>query len=75
MMWSGGSPISVFGLFNLPASATEIPKISEAASTVHAFCGKALLWLVVVHLMGALKHLMFHSDETIARMLIPKRVA
>lgn len=74
MVWSGGNPISVFGLLDFPASATEIPEMSEVASAVHAFCGKALLWLTVVHIAGVLKHLMFHSDETIVRMLIPKRV-
>ena len=75
MLWSTGSPVSVFGLFDFPAAATQIPAINEVAGVGHSFCGKALLWLTVIHVAGALKHLMFHSDETIARMFIPKRQA
>ena len=32
-----------------------------------------LFVLVIVHIGGALKHLMFHTDDTIVRMLWPGR--
>jgi cytochrome b561 len=49
---------------------------SELASTVlavHLDAGNVLLILVITHFLGAMKHLMFHQDDSIVRMLWPKR--
>jgi len=74
IMWSNGLTVSIFGLFELHGPAEGIPGIFEAASAVHKICGQGILWLTVIHIGGSLKHLMFHDDETIARIFIPKRV-
>ena len=42
------------------------------AFTVHRTAGNAMFFLVVLHILGALKHLMFHHDDSIVRMLWPK---
>ncbi|MEM9404385.1 MAG: cytochrome b/b6 domain-containing protein [Pseudomonadota bacterium] len=47
--------------------------IGAAAYTVHRNAGNAMFVLVVLHILGALKHLMFHHDDSIVRMLWPKR--
>jgi cytochrome b561 len=73
IMWSDGNPISVFGLISLPSPLSEMPVVNEAARAVHAFCGQSVLWLTVIHIGGALRHLMFHDDDTIARIFVPKR--
>ena len=44
-----------------------------AVHTVHASSATFLAVLVVVHILGSLKHLMFHDDETIARMFVPRK--
>lgn len=44
-----------------------------AVRAVHASAGNFLFLLLVVHILGALKHLMFHDDETIERMLWPRK--
>lgn len=47
--------------------------LNNVARFIHA-CGANLLYaLVVLHILGALKHLMFHDDDTIVRMLWPNR--
>ncbi len=46
--------------------------LGAAGFTVHRYAGNAMLALVVLHILGALKHLMFHHDDSIVRMLWPK---
>ena len=60
MMVSG--PVMVF---------VENPMLTEVAFTIHAASGTALLALVLVHIGGTLKHIIFHEDDTIVRMLWP----
>jgi cytochrome b561 len=73
LAWSSATPIVIFGRFDIQGPAAGIPWIHELASATHGFCGKAVLWLTVIHVVGAFKHLMFHNDETFARMFVPKK--
>jgi cytochrome b561 len=58
-----------------PIMAWALPERVELASYALLFHGNAailLVGLVVLHILAALKHLMFHDDETIARIFLPK---
>ena len=44
----------------------------ENIHRVHSLSANILFFLVVLHILGTLKHLMFHEDETIARMIWPR---
>ena len=46
---------------------------SDSIRAIHAGTANTLFLLVLVHILGALKHLMFHEDETIERMIWPKK--
>lgn len=46
--------------------------IYGAAYVVHSRSASVLLGLVLLHIGGTLKHLIFHEDDTIVRMLWPK---
>lgn len=48
------------------------PAMAEGALLFHSNAAKLLLVLVLLHVAAALKHLMFHDDETIARIFVPK---
>lgn len=69
-MVSGGGPVSVFGLFRVPA--LPVPT-SEAASstffTVHEKLGTLMLVLLALHVLGALKHQFVDRDRTLGRMI------
>jgi len=41
--------------------------------SAHGTIANLLALLVVIHVGGALKHLMFNDDETIARIFLPRR--
>lgn len=66
---TGGKPVSWFGLFNVPA----LPIARDADShdlwdTVHVFLGWAMLALVVLHILGALKHQLQGHRQIFGRM-------
>lgn len=73
MLWAGGNPVNVFGWFSVPGPIGKSPTTGDLAYFIHSNAALLLFWLVVLHIGGALKHLMFHSDDTIARMIWPGR--
>jgi cytochrome b561 len=47
--------------------------ISGFALKVHAMSASILFALVLIHLGGTLKHIIFHEDDTIVRILWPRK--
>ncbi|MET4000593.1 cytochrome b [Marinobacterium sp. MBR-109] len=66
-----GQGISVFGWFELPALITGLPRQADRAGAVHYWLAMAVLALVVLHILGALKHHFIDRDTTLIRMLRP----
>ena len=64
-----GSPINVFDLFSVPATVTSIPEQEDTAGFVHFYLACALIALVVLHAVAALKHHFINHDNTLRRML------
>lgn len=65
---TGGHPISMFRLFNMPA----LPKneaVSAAAATVHSVVAYILIVLICLHVAAALKHHLVDRDATLKRMI------
>jgi cytochrome b561 len=73
LAWAGGKSILILGKFNFPMAATHTPELAEAAFAIHSLAATILFALLVLHILGALKQLMFNDDDTIVRMLRPKR--
>ena len=73
MVLAGGGSFSLFGVFSFTLPFSESDSLRKAAFAVHKLAGITVMSLTVLHIAGALKHLMFHEDETIVRMLKPKR--
>ena len=63
MLLSG--PALAWALDNYPAGIALLHGIHSSMSNL-------LFALVLLHLLGAMKHLMFHDDETLLRMLFPR---
>lgn len=47
--------------------------LATVAQTIHGQAAVGLAALVVLHVLAAMKHLMFHDDETIARIFVPRK--
>ena len=63
-----GPVMAGVGAWNLADS------IAVVALWLHAKAAILLALLVVAHISGALKHLMFNDDETLARIFVPRAV-
>lgn len=69
-MSSLGSPISVWGLFEVPTLPVPVNKdLAEQIFEVHEVAGTTLLVLVAVHILATLKHTLIDKDGTLSRML------
>lgn len=67
---SFGQPISVWGLFSLPAlPVPQNPALGEQIFELHGASGIALLVLAALHALAALKHTFIDKDGTLYRML------
>ena len=67
---SFGEPIDVFGLFTVPALPVGIDEArGEAIFELHGTAGIALLVLIAVHALAAIKHTIVDKDGTLLRML------
>ena len=73
MVWSGGHAVVIFEALSIPAPVAQSESLRSFAWTLHSRAAMVLLVLVIVHIGAALKHLMFHTDDTIVRMLWPEK--
>ncbi len=64
-----GRPVSVFGLFEVPATLTSLPRQEDVAGLVHEYLAWALVVFAAVHALAALKHHFIDRDTTLLRML------
>lgn len=71
MVWAGGRPIVIFDAIRIPGPIAEAETLGDLARFIHSNAAMVLFWLVILHIGGALKHLMFHTDDTFARMIWP----
>ena len=66
----GGRPIDFFGLFTIPALPVgENKDLSHSIFEVHETAGSIFIYLIGLHILGALKHTFFDKNGGIFRML------
>ncbi|MFC3608322.1 cytochrome b [Stutzerimonas tarimensis] len=66
---ANGRPVSVFGWFEVPALVSGLPGQADLAGSIHEILAWALLLLVGLHALAALKHHFIDRDPTLVRML------
>lgn len=64
-----GRQIDMFGLFTIGTPDTKNEVIAEIASSIHFFAGIAITVILVLHIVGALRHHFVDRDATLTRML------
>lgn len=69
---SAGRALNVFGWFQIPSPMARNQELHEIAETVHVVAVKVMFALVVVHVLGVVKHLVLDRDKTLLRMLRPE---
>jgi cytochrome b561 len=68
-----GRPIDVFGLFEVPATLTNLPDQADVAGDIHLILAIALITIAGFHALAALKHHFIDRDATLLRMLGRRR--
>lgn len=66
-----GSPIDVFGWFQVPAILSDRPNQEDVAGAIHMWLAWAVILLSAGHALAALKHHFINRDGTLRRMLRP----
>lgn len=69
-----GFPVSWFNLFQLPDLVAKDETLYHALVMTHAALAIALAVTVALHVAGALKHHFVLKDDTLRRMLPPRRI-
>lgn len=69
MSSAAGRPVSVFGLFTLPDFVGKDPEWREFFGECHEIAAYALMGLIALHVLAALKHHFIHKDATLRKML------
>lgn len=64
-----GGPISVFGLFTVPALLAPDERLAKLFLGAHKLAVKALIACILLHVAGALNHALIKRDGVLARML------
>lgn len=68
-VWTAGRAIEVFGWFSLPSPTGEMKTAHEVLENTHVVTANVLLWAVVLHVLGAVKHLVFERERLVGRMI------
>lgn len=66
-----GAPVSVFGLFDLPALLQKNEPLSDRIFAVHDYIGFTIAGLLVIHIGAALMHGFVQKDGVLQRMWPP----
>lgn len=64
-----GKPISVFGIFDVPATLADAGSQADIAGVIHLWLAWGVVILSVLHGLAALKHHFIDKDDTLKRML------
>jgi len=71
MSSAAGFPISFFGLFTLPTIIHSNKYLQSFFKTTHEYLAYALIALLCLHVLAALKHHFIDKDEILKRILKP----
>jgi cytochrome b561 len=66
---AAGYPVVYLKLFQLPDLVSKNDALAKVLVEVHGLLAWTLLWVVVLHVLAALKHHFFDRDSTLRRML------
>ncbi|RFA30752.1 hypothetical protein CAI21_04385 [Alkalilimnicola ehrlichii] len=69
MSTADGRPVDVFGWFQVPALLAASSGREELAGNAHYFLAFGGAWLVLLHILAALKHQFIDRDGTLRKMI------
>jgi cytochrome b561 len=73
MAWATGLPLQAWGHIVVAPPAAPWPQVAAIGHRLHVWGGAAVITLIAVHVLGALKQLMFDRGDAFVRMVRPPR--
>ncbi len=67
--WSLGRPVDLLGLVDIPSLLPRNRGLHELAESVHDFLGHIIVPLVILHIVGVIKHTLGKEENVMKRML------
>lgn len=74
LVFAAGRNLNVFGLFEIASPWTRDRAFAGSVHEVHEWLANALIILALLHAAAALVHHWVLRDQTLRRMLLPRRV-
>ena len=71
--WSNTVPLVLFETIVVPSPFAARLDIAEQIRELHFLASTTIIIISMLHIAGALKHMMFNHDETFIRMLVPRK--
>lgn len=69
--WSRGAALDIFGIVSIPSPMAGSRGFHEFIEETHELAGHAIPVLLILHVLGAAKHLIINRDGIVARMFKP----
>jgi len=69
--WTRGAPLDIFGVLSIPSPMAANGSLHEFVEEAHEIAGHAFPVLLILHVLGAVKHLVIDRDGIVARMMRP----
>lgn len=69
VIWSTGQPVDLFGLVDLPSPMQRSAEFHRLMEEVHEVSGQLFIPLLLLHVLGAIKHAVIDRDGVFQRMV------
>lgn len=69
--WTKGAALDIFGVLSIPSPMAANHALHEVVEEAHEIAGHAFPILLILHVLGAVKHLVIDRDGIVARMMRP----
>jgi cytochrome b561 len=66
---AGGRGVGLPGGLRIPGFSKANPELAEALESAHVWLGEAFYWVIGLHILAALYHLLVRRDNVVQRML------
>lgn len=73
LTWGMGQPLRIFDWLTIPSPLPPLPQWHGALEQTHTLATYAMLALLALHILGALKHAVIDRDGVLQRMLVPRQ--
>lgn len=70
--WSADRPIIFFGLMEFPSPVSRNMDLHKLAESIHGVTSHIIVPIILLHVAGAMKHLITYRDGVFMRMIIPE---